>query len=204
MRRSLCPSLLFGLLLSLPLLLSGGCGPKGGAPILYAYVIDYSGSTAALREREIGAVLAGVEEAPEGSWATAYRMGRTTDEIFDGPVDESAEDALASAAKKAAGTSDPREGTSFRRMAEALAALTRRANGRRLRVLVLTDGGDDFASDPSEARGYRAAAGELARCPELESLEFWGVEPGSREAIRAAFGAAGPKLRILGRDELPD
>lgn len=175
--------------------------PSGASATAYVYVADWSGSTAPIRRRLLGATLAEIESLPPGTRVMVYRMGSSTQEVYDGGLGESGTDALAAALARDALPSDPKRGTDFPRMTQALATFSRSFTGSRFLVRVLTDGGDDRAGDRKAQAEYRRAASELCADRRLAELAFVGVGPGFREGIRQAFGTAGARLRLLGPGE---
>lgn len=175
--------------------------PSRTAATAYVYVVDWSGSTAPVRRRLLGAALAEQESLPAGARVVVYRMGSSTQEVYDGVLVGGGTDAVAAALARDALPSDAKGGTDFPRMAQALAAFSRSFAGRRLLVRVLTDGGDDRAGDRKAQETYRRAASALCADRRLADLAFVGVGPGFREAIRRAFGKAGARLRVLGPSE---
>ena len=166
-----------------------------GTSVSHAYVIDYSASAADQRQRQLGVIAAELESADPDTSVTVFRMGAETDEAFSGSLSGTSVDSLIGSLQKETARPDPRKGTSFAKMAEALCAYLQRQTGV-VRVEVLTDGGND-ALDPESLRRYTQAVMAVASSPHLESISFIGVRPGLREALRRDWIRAGKKLKIL-------
>lgn len=172
--------------------------PSLPGPTAYAYVVDRSGSTAAVRRRLLGTALAEIEGLPPGTRVVLFRMGSRTEEFYDGATGDAGADGIAARLAEGALPSDGEPGTDFPAMAKSLAAFSRAFAGRRLLVRVLTDGGDDRARDAAAQASYRRDAAALCADPRVAEVAFWGVRPGFHEGVRRAFGKAGTRLRILG------
>ena len=170
--------------------------------VAYAFVVDYSKSTEKSRRSELGLMVHELDEAPPGASVVVYRMGSKTQEIFSGVVGPETEDQIIQAAMLDLRESDPKTGTDFADMADALAHFCDGHPGQQLRLRVLTDGGNDFAGDAHRLHDYRAAANCISANRNLDSLVFQGVDPGYREAIRKVFGKAGSKLEIRTQGQL--
>jgi hypothetical protein len=187
-------------LLALPILAAVSwaacCGERAPA-YECLYVVDYSASTERERARQFGAILSDLESAPEGTEVRAYRMGSSTQEFYSGTIGDEGADPVAVALRQEALGSDPAKGTDFAEMAEAVAGFCRSFKGKELRVRVLTDGGDDYATDRKVRERYRKAAAEICADGRVSSIIFYGVRPRYRQDVRAAFSKAGNRLRVL-------
>jgi hypothetical protein len=189
---------------SVAILLLSGCGSKtSGPPLTYLYVIDYSKSTSAFRKQEVGQMLAELEAAPDNSNVVIYRMGFETEEIFSGQLGDAGTDSLIGTLNRDVVTSDPKNGTNFAKMTDALLSFSREFKGDHYKVRIMTDGANDF-SDLKNLKTYHANASLLALDSRISSLRFYGVEPAFRHDIRRAFGAAGCRLQIINQDQTLD
>ena len=188
--------------LALFMLFGAGCGSPNAHPPTYVFVVDYSASTADIRRKELGAMLSELETVSDGATIVVYRMGFDTQEIYSGPIDDTAIDTVTTTLERDTTKSDPTLGTDFAKMAEALEAFTKRFNGYTCLVRVLTDGGNDFSGDQSNMKTYRQAAGAVCADKRIASLTFFGIKPGFREELRSVWGSAGSRLEVLGQDQL--
>lgn len=168
-------------------------------------VVDRSGSTKEIRKREIASVSVQLENAPpRHTYVRLYRMGHSTQEVYSGSLDHAPLESIISTLTATTGSSDPRKGTNFALMAEALARSRSKASASKRRITILTDGGDDYAKDPALAERYRKAVDRICADPGLESVTFRGVKPEFRDPIRLAWGSIGSKLHILTSDQVDE
>lgn len=185
------------LTLAFPLiLLLSGCSDSHAPKEAFVYVIDYSGSTESMRRGQVSTVVAELETAPLDSLVTVLRMGSSTEEIYSGKLDDTGVDSITETMIHDTAHSDPKKGTNFAKMAEALKATCDRYASYSLAIRVLTDGADDFKWDPTSRKAYLSAAKTVATRSNLRGISFIGVQPPYREDVRNAFSVAGEKLTI--------
>jgi len=165
----------------------GGCArPRPEVPPTYVYVIDWSGSTAAVRRKQVGLMVQELESVPENAEVVIYRMGSETQEVFSGPLGDEGVDALVHTLKKDLLVTDAVEGTNFCKMAEALSGFSRRFKGTNYKLWIMTDGGND-ATDAASMRRLRREAEIITGDKRLSSITFYGVLPKYRRSIRQLF-----------------
>ena len=166
-------------------------------------VDDYSASTESNRQRELGQIAVELEAAQPNTSVVLFRMGSTTEEIFAGLLDETSTETVVKTVKDETTRSDPKKGTNFAVMAEAVANYVDSCKADRIQVQILTDGGDDFKSDPANSRRYHKAADRICSDSRVASITFIGVQTGFREDLRSVWSKAGAKLRLLSASEVP-
>jgi hypothetical protein len=181
--------------------LLSGCGDDHENQA-YVFVVDYSASTAEIRQRQLGVMLAELENVSDDAHVVIYRMGSTTEEVFGGPLGDEGLDTITSTLMRDVSTSDPLGGTNFARMSQALQAFSKSYGGRGYVLRVLTDGANDFVADRDNLRAYKAAAAEVCADRRLSSIVFYGVKPGFRENVRAIWGSPPSRLDVLTQDQL--
>jgi uncharacterized protein with von Willebrand factor type A (vWA) domain len=130
-----------------------------------------------------------------------YHFGNSIEEVYSQlPEDD---DAFALLLVQEVKESDPVPGTDYPRVVEAMATTAEEATESEVRLVIVGDGLNDYATDPQFAQRYRSAAERLSRNPRLKWVRFWGVDVGTREEIRAVFKPLGRKLQILSLDQNP-
>lgn len=165
-----------GLLGALGLFLLLGCGSADSAATANIFVIDYSGSTDDVRKSYLGHVLMRVETLPIGSPVTILRLGKETQEVFGGQIDETSVDTIATSLKQYAWNSDPMHGTNFLLLKGALEKLAVRYLKQNLCVYIYTDGGNDSPG-----------SFETIRPSSHRRITFIGVEPQFKSGLESSF-----------------
>jgi hypothetical protein len=130
-----------------------------------------------------------------------YRFGNSIEEVYSNlPEDD---DSFALVLAEQVKQNDPVGGTDYPRVLEVLADAAANASETEIRIVIVGDGQNDFATDPEFGKRYRAAAERLARNPKIKWIRFWGVNVGTREEIRSVFKPLGRRLQILSLDQNP-
>ena len=160
-------------------------------------VFDYIGSTRAERIQQQAAVASKLESADPDSTFSLYRMGSSTEELLAGEIDSTPIEAIVSRLKQGTDSSDKRRGTNFVDMAEAISARLAATMADRVQVTVMTDGGDDSASNTATVSRYRQSIDRICKDRRVTSIDFVGVLPEHKKSIRASWAAAGSRLRLL-------
>lgn len=173
--------------------LCAGCSRES---VAYVVVFDNSGSARDQQKRFEAEFVVAFESFPPNARVTVLRTGSSTVETDSGEAGERTAESFVSALRRDTAAQDPRGGTDYAAMAEAMGNAAIRSHADRIHFIVFTDGGDDFAGEPNHRRRYESAAGDLGRNGKVASIRFVGVEPGFWEALRRTWSVAGPKLEI--------
>ncbi|MBS1714927.1 MAG: VWA domain-containing protein [Armatimonadetes bacterium] len=160
-------------------------------------VVDYSGSTRAERAQQQAVVVSRLESADPSTTFSLYRMGSTTEELLAGEIDSTPIEAIVSRLKRGTDSSDKRRGTNFVDMAEAVSARLSATTADRVQVTVMTDGGDDSASNTPTISRYTKSIDRICKDRRVTSVDFVGVLPKYKKSIRDSWAAAGNRLRLL-------
>ena len=175
----------------------GGCSSctKSQPKELVLLAIDYSGSTESVRKQLLAKSLElATELDASNTHFVLYRFASSVQEVYSGvPEDEST---FANELKKAAGGSDPIEGTQYPKLLKELALRASTATDASIKIIIVGDGGNDFAGDPTYDAMISDAASSLQANPKVSYIRLVGVETGSREAWTKLFGGTNSKLQF--------
>ncbi len=164
--------------------------------------VDRSGSTQHIRGQLMNTAF-GIGTSFDASRDSfrLYRFGNSIQEVYSQlPEDD---DAFALVLAQEVKISDPTRGTNYPKVAETLAEAAADATEKQIRIVIVGDGLDDYASDAQYKKRYRAAAQRLARNPHIVWVRFWGLDTGTREQIRSVFKPLGRRLQLQSLDQNP-